>query len=191
MTAEIFTFERPTKRVSAVVELSRPNVVFSVGSVLAAAAFSVCASSSAAAPNTVNPGHFQSGSASVQVAARKEEFAFCVTDALPEIRERSGLTWDQLAAVLGVTRRTVHSWMSGSSGVARENVARVQEVLSFVRSWGDQPSFRIRNRLFETYRVNREIDQGVGELPILVSDSRPLKNPVARKKSSSMRIRRG
>lgn len=191
MTADAFTFERPAKRLSAVVDLSGRNVVFSVGGVLAAAAFSVCVSSSGASTNTVNPRRLQPGSVSVQIAAREEDVSFSVTKALPEIRERAGLTWDQLAAVLGVSRRAVHAWMSGASEVRRENAARVQEILSLVRSWSDQPAFKVRNRLLEAFGLATGSECDADELPILASDNRPLKHPAVKKSASSMRIRRG
>ncbi len=35
--------------------------------------------------------------------------------AVAELRRRSGLTWDQLAALFGVSRRSVHFWASGAT----------------------------------------------------------------------------
>ena len=45
-----------------------------------------------------------------------------------DLKERSGLTWDQLAAVFGVSRRAVHGWASG----ARLN-AQHSEFLTWLR----------------------------------------------------------
>ena len=40
--------------------------------------------------------------------------------AVMELRRRSGLTWDQLGQIFGVTRRTMHFWASGQP-LATEN----------------------------------------------------------------------
>jgi transcriptional regulator with XRE-family HTH domain len=189
MTAKTSSFERRGKRVSAVVDLSERKVVFSVGGVLAAAAFSVCASTSGATVNAVNPIRLSPGSSSVQVFARDEDVSFSVSEALTELRELTGLTWDQIASMLGVSRRAVHAWMSGASDIRRENAARVQEILHTVRSWSSQPAFKVRNRLLSNFGVSKELTAISGEPPILTSDSTPLKHPVV-KKPSSMRIGR-
>jgi transcriptional regulator with XRE-family HTH domain len=41
------------------------------------------------------------------------------SDSVRSIYERSGLTWEQLARLFGVSRRAVHSWASGSRVSAR------------------------------------------------------------------------
>jgi transcriptional regulator with XRE-family HTH domain len=53
--------------------------------------------------------------------------------ALAEIRRRSGLTWEQLAEVFGVSRRSVHLWASGKP-LSSSNEERLHAVLSVVRS---------------------------------------------------------
>lgn len=191
MTATAVSFDRHNKRRSALVAVPGPNVGFSVGTVLAAAAFSVCASSSSSYGNTVNPVRLSPGSVSVQIAAREEELSPSVTEALLEIRERTGVTWDQIATMLRVSRRAVHAWMSGTSEARYEHVARVQEILSWLRSGSDQPAFKIRNRLLEKFGGTKASDSVTDELPILLSDNRPLKNPAVKKRTSNMRIRRG
>ena len=52
--------------------------------------------------------------------------------ALAEIRRRSGLTWEQLSEVFGVSRRSVHLWASGKP-VSSSNEERLHAVLSVVR----------------------------------------------------------
>ena len=37
------------------------------------------------------------------------------------LRERSGLSWSELAALLGVSRRTVHNWANGSAITSRHS----------------------------------------------------------------------
>jgi len=53
--------------------------------------------------------------------------------ALSELRRLSDLSWDQLARILGVTRRTLHFWASGKA-MARSNEEHLQRVLAVVRS---------------------------------------------------------
>lgn len=73
-------------------------------------------------------------------------------DAVLEIRRRSGLTWEQLASVFGVDRRSVHLWASGRpmSAPNAERLNRVLAVLrradrgtlSATRAWLHSPSSR-------------------------------------------------
>ncbi len=54
--------------------------------------------------------------------------------AVMELRRRSGLTWDQLGQIFGVTRRTMHFWASGQP-LATENERALNAVLAFVRAY--------------------------------------------------------
>ena len=54
-------------------------------------------------------------------------------DAVAELRRVSGLTWEQIAVVLGVSRRSLHFWASGKP-MLPANEERLQRVLSVVRS---------------------------------------------------------
>jgi transcriptional regulator with XRE-family HTH domain len=47
------------------------------------------------------------------------------------VHEVSGLTWEQLARLLGVSRRTLHSWASGAR-VASGNLERLSTVAAFI-----------------------------------------------------------
>jgi len=53
--------------------------------------------------------------------------------ALSELRRLSGLSWEQLARLVGVSRRTLHFWASGKA-MARSNEEHLQRVLAVVRS---------------------------------------------------------
>lgn len=55
-----------------------------------------------------------------------------VENPITELRRRSGLTWDQLAAVMGVERRTMHLWEAGR-GMRPVHEERLQKVLLVVR----------------------------------------------------------
>lgn len=56
-----------------------------------------------------------------------------VASCLSELRRRSGLTWDQLARLLGVSRRSLHFWASGKP-LAPSNEEHLQRVLSVIRA---------------------------------------------------------
>jgi DNA-binding transcriptional regulator YiaG len=52
--------------------------------------------------------------------------------AIGELRRLTGLTWDQLARLLGVSRRTLHFWASGKA-MLPANEEHIQRVLSVMR----------------------------------------------------------
>jgi len=52
--------------------------------------------------------------------------------AIMELRRLSGMTWDQLAALFDVSRRTVHFWASGKA-LNAANEMRLYRILSTVR----------------------------------------------------------
>jgi DNA-binding transcriptional regulator YiaG len=52
--------------------------------------------------------------------------------AIRELRRLSGLTWDQLAHVFSVSRRSLHFWASGKA-MASRNEQHLQRVLAVVR----------------------------------------------------------
>ena len=54
-------------------------------------------------------------------------------DSVVLLREISGLTWEQLAKLFGVSRRAVHLWASGGR-MNSAHVDRLNEVLSVIRS---------------------------------------------------------
>ncbi len=51
---------------------------------------------------------------------------------LLELRRRTGLTWEQVARLFGVSRRTVHFWASGKPATSN-NEERLQRILTVVR----------------------------------------------------------
>jgi DNA-binding transcriptional regulator YiaG len=51
---------------------------------------------------------------------------------IAELRQRSGLTWEQLARLFGVARRSVHFWASGKAMNA-SNAVRLNELLRTAR----------------------------------------------------------
>jgi DNA-binding transcriptional regulator YiaG len=68
--------------------------------------------------------------------------------AIAEVRRLSGLTWDQLARVLRVSRRALHLWASGD-GMAAANQERLARVLAVLRQVHRGSSAATRAALFE------------------------------------------
>jgi len=62
----------------------------------------------------------------------EEEQAQSTNSAIMELRRLSGLTWDQLATLFNVTRRSLHFWASGKQ-VNAPNEERLRRVLAVVR----------------------------------------------------------
>jgi len=60
------------------------------------------------------------------------EVAEASRSAVHELRRLSGLTWDELAKVFGVTRRSLHFWASGKP-LSAQNEERLHRVLATVR----------------------------------------------------------
>lgn len=87
------------------------------------------AGAAAVSPDQVIVGHDVStserGSLNLVVISRGYQSTGSAAQ-LHELREHSGLTWDQLARLFGVSRRSVHHWASGDN----MNAAH-QEALSF------------------------------------------------------------
>lgn len=56
------------------------------------------------------------------------------TSSIRELREVSGLTWDQLASLFDVSRRTLHFWDSGNA-MAAPNQEKLGRILGAIRSF--------------------------------------------------------
>lgn len=73
-----------------------------------------------------------------------------------EIRRRSSLTWDQLARVFGVGRRSVHFWARGARP-SGENAERIGAVLRIVREIDTGDADRTRAVLLDPSTHGRSI----------------------------------
>lgn len=77
-----------------------------------------------------------------QVVGANQTSSGCITldakgstsTSIAELRRRSGLTWDQLAHLFGVARRSVHFWVSGKALNAsnEEHLARLLAVMRYI-----------------------------------------------------------
>ncbi len=68
---------------------------------------------------------------------------------LTEVRRLSGLSWDQLARLLKVSRRTLHFWASGKP-MARTNEEHLLRVLGVLRLLDPSSSESNRSALFSS-----------------------------------------
>lgn len=73
-----------------------------------------------------------------------------VPGTLSEIRKRALLSWDQLAQLLSVTRRTVHFWGSGGN-LSPDSEAKLQTLLDNVEELDEGRPHDLRARLFDAY----------------------------------------
>ncbi len=137
--------------------------------------------------NGTSPG-VEVGGASVRQTRRVEQTT--VGDSLPdesvgsaigEIRRLSGFTWDQLAKVFKVTRRSLHFWASGKA-MTVENQERLQHLVATIRHIDRGSAFANRAALMavqpdgtipfdllmdgEYARVTSLLGKGVGHLKI-------------------------
>ncbi|MBL8898773.1 MAG: XRE family transcriptional regulator [Planctomycetes bacterium] len=68
--------------------------------------------------------------------------------AIHTLRVSSGLTWEQIAELFQVSRRSLHFWASGKA-LAAENEARLMQVLGVLRYIDRGDSLRTRRALLE------------------------------------------
>ncbi len=112
----------------------RPSLlVITVGGALS------IAGTSSAEPTTVWDAPYKhesattaSGTSHDPVATQVENETEATRKAVSELRRISGLTWEQLAGLFGVSRRSVHFWASGKS-LNASNHERLMRVLDVVR----------------------------------------------------------
>jgi len=92
------------------------------------------------------------------------------SDEVRWLHEQSGLTWEQLGRLFGVSRRTVHLWANGS-GMNATNREALYELVALVRSvQGETPGERRRSLLspdssgrsqLDTFRDRRLADEPI------------------------------
>lgn len=76
------------------------------------------------------------------------EVAIGAAAILKEVRERAGLTWDQISRLFGVSRRAVHLWVAGGRMTAanEETLHRVSDVLA---ATAQEPEIAVRRAVLE------------------------------------------
>lgn len=110
----------------------------SLSVIMVSGALSVAGTSSAEptriweAPYIHEPDATASGTSRGAVATQMESETGATRKAVSELRRISGLTWEQLAGLFGVSRRSVHFWASGKP-LNATNHQRLMRVLDVVR----------------------------------------------------------
>jgi DNA-binding transcriptional regulator YiaG len=126
----------------------------------------------------------------VSIVAREKDIDLSLTDALDEIKRRSGLTWGQLAKIFNVSRQAVHSWANGGT-VRLAHAARISNLLENVRALEGLAVFQVRERLLDQTTNSTVARQEVtGDSPVLASDNAPFENQL-KLQTAKTRIKRG
>jgi len=73
-----------------------------------------------------------------------------------ELYARSGLTWDQLGKLFGVSRRAVHHWATGGK-LSSANAATLAELSAFLKARPDLAAPQMRKAFFEPDHHGRSI----------------------------------
>ena len=72
-----------------------------------------------------------------------------IGDKVKELRERAGLTQEELAELMGVQRNTVWRWENKKAGLRGENIQRISAVLNVDASElmpSDEPDMSVREK---------------------------------------------
>lgn len=77
-----------------------------------------------------------------------------IPEAVMELRRISGLTWDEMAGLFGVTRRAIHHWANGSS-LKPEHLRQVHAVLVILRRVARKSAEETRANLLAPLRDGR------------------------------------
>ena len=84
-------------------------------------------------------------------------------DLVTSLHDRSGLTWEQLAKALGVSRRSLHMWAAGSkvTHAHRRVMERFEQLVDEIGLDPERTKLRLleqrpgRGSLFDEFRLNR------------------------------------
>ena len=108
-------------------------------------------------------------------SAREEEIE-SVPTMLSELRRRAALTWEHLAILFNVSRRSVHNWAAGST-IAPQNVAKIQDLVTRVRRLDEGRPFALRAKLglASSPSASSQVrSAGSDRSPILYADQSPM-----------------
>lgn len=94
-----------------------------------------------------------------------------VSEEIELIRTIGGLTRDQLAQLLGVSRRTIHTWSNGGA-IRAEHYDRVMDLAERARKMKAQPSFKVRQLLLKGTNISLGRSVSASKA-VLVSDEQP------------------
>jgi hypothetical protein len=142
------------------------NEVIPVVAMMTSIGLAVCTPGVAQA-RPVGSGYVPQTNTSLMSSAREEDISPFI--ALTEIKKTTGLTWTQIAGLLGVTRKSIDNWMNGAP-VRGGNLNKIGRLLDRVRGMVDLPRFKIRTALLGPTAQPKTRD---GRGPLIVSDNTP------------------
>jgi DNA-binding transcriptional regulator YiaG len=145
-----------------------------------------CTSSNSAYGSPMNAARLQFGGSTNPILARQEDVERRVSGEIAAIKAAAGLTWLQLANLLRVSRRTVHSWAEGKEP-SGNNLAHVHALLEKVNSLSSLPMFKVRKQLLEEAAIVTLRPPDAIAAPILMADPSPIKHQheVRRRKTTT------
>lgn len=125
--------------------LSSPSQLLSAAFMTGVLTFAPCSGAASGAPHSTTVNRVGSVSTSshsstfVEVDQIHEEaptatVALATGEAVRRIRQQSGFTWDELARLFGVSRRTVHAWANGSR-LNQAHAQRLGRIVEVVRMY--------------------------------------------------------
>jgi DNA-binding transcriptional regulator YiaG len=148
-------------------------------------------SSTTAHATAVGAVRMDSGTTGVSLVARQQEVDVSSSAALAEIRRRANLTWNQLASLLAVSARTLHSWAKDNVELRGRHASRLAQLLEQTRALSHLPVFKLRATLLATEHSHAEATLPFDREPaILMSDATPFEHQV-NVRPRKTRIRRG
>lgn len=120
---------------------------------------------------SVNPQHLNQTSAIFSATAREEDFR--VSGALLAIKQSGGFTWQQIADLLGVSRRAVADWMKGQ-GIHSRNEIAIFQLRDRVEELAHLPQFKIRSALLGTKVSTTKLRSMLKDPAVFESENTPL-----------------
>ena len=129
---------------------AKPNVVWRLGSFATTAALLTApAVDLHTAIEPTRPSVFQASAPSTSHSARTHRPpAPSAKELVQELHSISGLTWDQLGRLLGVSRRAVHLWSAGGR-INAKHIEKLSSVLGVVKSLDANTIAERRLKLFQ------------------------------------------
>ena len=128
---------------AAMVPAPRQSQTIPVFTVMGSLALALCPSGGAHA-QPVGSAYLASTGTPSGALAREEEVT--APEMISEIKETAGLTWAQLAAIFGVSSKSVHNWMGGA-GLSEANRHTLVATLDKVRAMAGERGYKIRNAI--------------------------------------------
>lgn len=118
-------------------------------------------SAGAGVPNTVQAGGMTSDACAESTVHDAVQEHVSTRQQIHELRRLSGLSWDQVAQLFEVSRRSIHFWASGES-LSRTNEKRLASLLDVVRSADRGSAAATRSALLS-------VNDGVSPFDLLVN----------------------